>query len=259
MLDVGIVTGEERVLGGTVGGLGLDRSRVDGQVFLIDRGGQRAARSQGRSAGGDGRRFRRGRSRGSTRGFAFPAEAFAIAFPAAFAIAEAIAAVSAFMPFVPSAPIASAFAASEPVAAISAVATGGAIHFIAGTPVAAFAAAFALGTIGARGAVVGAGGAVIGARGAVAIIPAAIGLRSGTGSAGLGDSVGAVAGGSGGAGFVEFVNLYGLELELRGHLLHDRLFEEVDDGADFGEDVNAETYADDRKACQSQKLCSFHG
>jgi hypothetical protein len=134
-----------------------------------------------------------------------------------------------------SAPVPTAFAASETIAAI---ATGRAVHVIAGTTVAAFATAFALGTIGARGAL------AIG-RAIIPVFPAAR-FRSRTRSAGLGNSIGRATGGSAGAGFFGFVNLYGLELKLRGHLLDDGLFQEVDNGADFREDVNAEANADDR-------------
>ena len=83
----------------------------------------------------------------------------------------------------------------------------------------------------------------IAARGAVAIRVTVIAVlafafEARTGAAILGGAVG-VAGGGVGAVLIQLVDLDGLELQLGGHLLDDGLFEQVGDGADLGEQVDA--------------------
>ncbi len=238
VLDVGIVAVEQRIVGSGVYGQRINGGHILGFYFMLHGGGQRAARGQGGRGSAILRVRRFGRDRSGTgsqvalgRSFAdgsIGTGAIAIAtLTAALASAETITTIAAFMSV-----LAAATAAFTAIAAV----TGESVTtaFGTGTTVAAIAveAAFTGRAFCAFGT--GRTVTVLVARGTFAAGVFGTGAAGGSGSAGSG-----VAGRIGAAVAFGAVNLDGLEVQLGGHLLDYRLFQEIGDGADFHQQVGA--------------------
>jgi len=143
----------------------------------------------------------------------------------AFASAGTFTAIAAFMA------ASAAIPSAETVAAITAVITGSAVE------TAFTGRTFALGAFGTGAAIAfGAGAAVAVARLITGLVAGRTfaAFEGGAGAAGGGGTIGAVVAGLVGAAFaIQLIDFDGLQLQLRGHLLDDRLLQQVGDGAYF--------------------------
>jgi len=201
---------------------------------MLYRGGQRPAGRQGGRSGSDRGCFGpSGTARIGMGLVAFAADGLgAIAIASAFTSAEAFAAIMTLLSAsaavaIPSAKAVAAFTAGAAITVESAFTRG---------PFGAFAhrAFAAFGTFRARATLA-----------AIPVVAIRFAIAGGTFAAFEGRAGGAVGGAIGGAVLVlaafaiEFVDFDRLQFQLRGHLLDDGLFEQVGNGAEFEEEIDA--------------------